>query len=225
MDVRRIIDEQRIPDRRLGRHIEHDPASRGYAAARAPKLITTMHHRRSKPFDQGDVGSCTGNAMAGALDTAPFTHSKLSERTALKLYELATQLDGMPGTYPPDDTGSSGLAVCKAAKQLGYITAYTHAFGIDHALAALVIAPVITGISWYEGFDEPDVGDHGLITIAGGVRGGHELEVVGLDVERKRIRLCNSWAATWGDHGYCEMTWDTWAALLNDQGDVTVPHP
>lgn len=207
---------------KLGRLVEHDEASRGYQAARAAALVTTLHKRRSKPFDQGNVGSCTGNAMAGALDTPPFTHRYLSERTALKLYKLATILDNAPGVYPPDDTGSSGLAVCKAAHQLGYISGYSHAFGLRHALEALVIAPVITGISWYEGFDQPGPG--GLISIAGDIRGGHELEVVGMDVEARTIRLCNSWSVSWGDKGYCSMTWDTWDALLHDRGDVTVPH-
>lgn len=208
---------------RLGRHVEHDEASRAFQAARAPHLVSVLHHRRAKPFDQGELGACTGNAMAGLLDTAPFTHSHLSERTAVKLYELATTLDDIDEAYPPTDTGSSGLAVAKAAKQLGYITSYAHAFGLAHALDALVIAPVITGIPWFDSFDAPDVTDGGLITITpnAGIRGGHEVEVLGLDVVKQRVRIPNSWGVEWGDHGYCELSWDDWGQCLANDGDVT----
>jgi hypothetical protein len=206
---------------RLGRHVEHDPQSWNFQAARATQLVSVLHHRRSRPFDQGDLGSCTGNALTGCLDTEPFGHSHLGERTALKLYKLATVLDGFPGEFPPDDTGSSGLAVCKAAVKDLYISAYHHAFGLQHALEALVLGPVITGVSWYEGFDSPDA--NGYVEIAGSVRGGHEFEVLGLDVDTRRVRCCNSWGTGWGDGGFFEMSFDTWSTLLDDRGDVTVP--
>jgi hypothetical protein len=35
------------------------------------------------------------------------------------LHGMATKLDGLPGEFPPDDTGSSGLGAAKAAKALG----------------------------------------------------------------------------------------------------------
>ena len=34
------------------------------------------------------------------------------EQFAVALYSDATKVDAYPGTYPPDDTGSSGLAIC-----------------------------------------------------------------------------------------------------------------
>lgn len=205
----------------LGRFVEHDERSWNFQAERAPALVSVLHHRRSKPFDQGQLGSCTGNAMTGLLDTAPFTHSHLGERTALKLYEYATTVDSDPGSYPPDDTGSSGLAVAKAAKHYGYITKYSHAFGLQHALAALALAPVITGMNWYDSFDQP--GPDGLITITpdASVRGGHEVEVLGLDVDAQTVRICNSWDTSWGDAGYCTLGWSDWDRLLSEQGDVT----
>lgn len=224
MEVSRLLEENVIVGQRLGRHVEHDEASKQFPAARSA-LATTVHHRRSKPFDQGDLGSCTGNAMAGALDTAPFTHAHLGERTAVKLYELATTLDDVPGSYPPDDTGSSGLAVCKAAKQLGYISAYHHAFGLQHALEALVVAPVIIGIVWYDSFDEPALDGELVISPNAQVRGGHEIEVNRLDVESKMIGGYNSWGSSWGVDGQWIMSWATFDDLLGNQGDVTVPVP
>lgn len=225
MDIRSLIPETVIESQRLGRHIEHDETSKQFPAARASTLVTTMHHRRSGPFDQGNLGSCTGNAMAGVLDTEPWHHTHLGERTALKLYELATQLDGYPGTYPPDDTGSSGLAVCKAAKQLGYISAYHHAFGLQHALEALVVAPVIIGIDWYDSFDTPEADGELVISPNAQVRGGHELEVWGIDVDHQMILGEQSWG-DWGPlHGKWLMSWATFGDLLGNSGDVTVPIP
>jgi C1A family cysteine protease len=183
-------------------------------------LETTLHKRVVPIFDQGNIGSCTGNACAGALGTQPNTiGNHFDEEVALRLYCEATRLDWHWGHYPPTDTGSSGLAVAKAAKEAGYVRRYNHAFGLDQALRALVLAPVITGVSWYEGFDHPD--SDGLVRISGSVRGGHEFCVVGLDVEKKTVRAANSWGTGWGDEGFFEFSWDDWGRLLDERGDVT----
>ena len=219
--VTQLVPEHVDATHRLGRHVRHDPRSWNFQAARAPQVVTKLHQRHCAPFNQGDLGSCTGNAEAGLLMTEPIYRSGrvLTEEDAVKLYSQATHDDRLQGVYPPDDTGSSGLAVMKAAKQLGYITAYDHAFGLQHALEALVLAPVITGVNWYAGFDTP--GHDGMVEIAGHVRGGHEFEVVGVDAEARTVRACNSWGSDWGDHGYFQFTWDTWDRLLHEQGDVT----
>jgi len=214
-------DELPIPGMRLGRNVRHDPRSRQYPAAQAPRLVSAVHQRHCPPFDQGDLGSCTGNAAAGLLMTEPFYFAdrQLDEADAVELYSRATRLDRFRGVYPPTDTGSSGLAVMRAARQEGYLSGYAHAFGLQHALAALVLQPVITGVPWYEGFDKPDAS--GMVEIRGSIRGGHEFEVVGIDVDARTVRCVNSWSAAWGDAGYFVMSWETWDQLLHEQGDVT----
>lgn len=214
---------------RLGRHVEHDPASWGFPAERSSHLATVLHQRHAPIFDQGQIGSCTGNALAGLLATAPFqAHPGIAydETLALALYERGTHLDSVPGAYPPDDTGSSGLAVAKAAKQRGLIAGYAHAFGMAHALAALVLRPIIIGIPWYDSFDSPDLTKGGLISVSPNaqVRGGHEVEVLGLMIENSTIRIANSWGAGWADQGYCTMGWSTFDRLLHEQGDVVTVH-
>ena len=211
---------------RRGRHVEHDPRSRAFAAERSPAPLRRVSWRRyGRPFDQGSLGSCTGNAIAGVVNTKPFWQPRriLHEPDAVRLYELATALDGFDGTYPPDNTGSSGLAACKAAKQLGLISGYRHAFGIDHALEALQHGPVITGVNWYDGFDTPDV--NGLVQIAGEVRGGHEFEVTFYDPRLQLVGGWNSWGPDWGIRGRFYFHVDVWARLLEEDGDVTVPVP
>jgi hypothetical protein len=51
------------------------------------------------------------------------------------LHGMATKLDGLPGEFPPDDTGSSGLGAAKAAKALG--TSPPPRLWLGDALAAL----------------------------------------------------------------------------------------
>jgi len=218
------IPEAQVEGKRLGRHVKHDPRSLQYQAHRGPKVISVTHQATGLPLDQGQLGSCTANALCGALDSAPdFSGgTTLGESDAVRVYELETKLEGKP--YPPNDPGGSGLMVCKAAKQLGMITSYSHAFGIQHALEALVIRPVITGVNWYTSFDSPDP-QTGLVEIAAGatVRGGHEIVADGIDADKQLVYFWNSWGTQYGLGGRFCMAFSTWDQLLQEQGDVTVP--
>jgi len=218
------IPEARVEGKRLGRHVKHDQRSMQYQANRAPKVISVTHQATGLPLDQGQLGSCTANALCGALDSAPdFSGgTTLGESDAVRVYELETKLEGKP--YPPNDPGGSGLMVCKAAKQLGMITSYSHAFGIQHALEALVVRPVITGVNWYTSFDSPDP-QTGLVEIAAGatVRGGHEIVADGIDADNQLVYFWNSWGTQYGLGGRFCMAFSTWDQLLQEQGDVTVP--
>lgn len=218
------VDTDHFHARRTGRHVEHDPASWNYKAAEAKQLRSVIHDRRCPPFNQGNLGSCTGNAMAGLLMTDPFWHPglALTEADAVSIYKLGTVKDEFDGAYPPHDTGSSGLGVARAAKSLGYITSYRHAFGIDAALRALVLRPVITGVPWYSSFDHPGPG--GLVELGGTIRGGHEFVVVQIDVEDETVGAWNSWGPQWGDRGMFKFSFDTWDQLLRQQGDVMTVH-
>lgn len=209
---------------RLGRHREHDERSRAFAVEQLHTLQSVSWARRSPIFDQGDIGSCTGNAMAGAIGTDSVGRegmSRLTEADALTLYERATHLDRIPGSYPPDDTGSSGLAVAKAAKKSNLISSYRHAFSVRAALAALQTGPAIVGMEWLTGCDEPDAS--GLISYTGQVRGGHEIELLACDIDAHTVTFANSWGEGWGASGYFSMTWDDFGAALRRGGDVTVP--
>jgi hypothetical protein len=218
------LPEQAVPGRRLGRHVHHDPQSRTFSAERAPEIVSVKHQATGLPLNQGELGSCTANALCGALDSQPFFGggSPLGEGEAVHLYERETALEGEP--YPPNDPGGSGLMVCKAARQLGLISSYKHAFGIEHALAALVLSPVITGIKWYTSFDSPDPST-GLVALAPGatVRGGHEIVADEIDAPNELVWFWNSWGTQFGLGGRFCMKFDTWKQLLEDQGDVTVP--
>lgn len=213
---------------RLGRHIEHDERSKGFAVAllkTAPKSATFKRH--CPPFDQGDLGSCTGNAMAGVLMTEPFWKPGrlLTESDAVRLYSEATHLDKIRGNYPPDDTGSSGLAVAKAAQKEGWIPGYEHSFGLDHLTHGLSQRPGLLGINWYSSFDSPLATGECPLTAGATVRGGHEIQMFQLDMEKKRVWCYQSWGPTWGglNNGTFWFSFDTLATLLEQHGDATFP--
>lgn len=225
---------------RLGRHVRHDPRSLAYRyPARSTGTLTSVRHQRYIPvLDQGNLGSCTGNAALGAVGTGALfealaghsqqpstTDGTLDEQQAVKLYSAATKLDDYPGGYPPTDTGSDGLSVAKAAQKAGLISGYQHATSLDAALAALAAQPVITGVNWYDSFDQPRA--DGLIAISKGasVRGGHEFELEELDVPNRLVWLTNSWTVQWGVKGRACIGWDDFGRLLDERGDVTVFTP
>jgi hypothetical protein len=219
---------ERIPstDPRLGRHIRHDDRSRAYAfRAYGDPLVSVRHERHIPILDQGHLGSCTGNAGIGALGSGVYfsqhgTHYSLDEVGAVQLYSDATALDGYPGTYPPDDTGSDGLSIATALKANGEISAYLHAFSLSDALAALAERPVIVGIAWHQDMFNP--APDGQVRPTGDIAGGHEIVADELDVENSRIWFANSWGTSWGVAGRFWMTWEDFGTLLADQGDVTV---
>ena len=230
------LPEIHVPDKPLGRHIAHDQRSHDYPAATvdASQLASVNHSAVGLPLNQGQIGSCTGNALVGSLNSAPnnakLKNGPFTEHGAITVYTRETKLEGQP--YPQHDPGGSGLMVCKAAKQLGWISGYQHAFGIQQALLALVVQPVITGVSWLSSFDTPD--SNGLVTITTDayVRGGHEIvadEIVVpdgatiSDLDQILVWFWNSWGLSYGVGGRFCMTAATWAELLAEQGDVTVP--
>jgi hypothetical protein len=212
---------------RLGRHIEHDERSRMFPSAQAPVLVTTMHKRHVPPWDQGDVGACTGFAEAGMLMTEPIVQPawNFGPKDALRLYSQASHLDGFPGAWPPFDTGSSGLAVMKAAVKDKYLTSYTHTFALPELLGALGLTPGILGISWYSTFDTPLPTGECVLGAGAVLRGGHEIEAFGINVELKQVWCYQSWGPTWGGlkNGTMWFSWDTMARLLAEHADASFP--
>ena len=227
----RVIPEFPVANRRLGRHVCHDSRSLAYQVKPRASLARSVVWTRQTPvLDQGDLGSCTGNAACGVLGTDPFWSSlaadlqvglKLDEDEAVRLYGMATQLDSYTGTYPPTDGGSDGISVAKAAKNAGLISGYTHAMSLDAAVTALQTRPVITGVNWYDSFDSPDASGHVVISKDAQVRGGHEFELVGVDVADKTFRAVNSWGDSYGDGGYFTFEYGDYERLLSEDGDVT----
>ena len=244
-----LIEQHHRPGQHLGRHIEHDPRSLAYAHGVLPKsaIKSVSWTRRIPILDQGQLGSCTGNAGTGWLGTdsagrtagatvtispagAAASHGlfaagehALDEAFAVALYSLATILDGISGEYPPTDTGSSGVGVAKALKALGLASGYSHAFSIAALNSALQSGPVLIGIPWYQSMFDPRSDGQIVVDQKSGLAGGHELELTAFDAATGEYEVPNSWSESWGHAGYGYFTTASLVSLLSDQGDVTVP--
>lgn len=216
--------EIEVPGQRLGRHILHDEESWDHKAERAAKIVSVVHKSERLPLNQGDVGKCTAEALAGARNSDP-DHKPgdawLTDKDTDSLYSLETAMEGQP--WPANDPGGTGLMVCKAAKKQGLITKYTHAFGLQHMLEALVLKPVICGVNWYDSFDNPPA--DAVVTLPSGatVRGGHEICADEIVAEHELIGFWQSWGPSWGLKGKFYVPYAVMERLLAEQGDVTVP--
>lgn len=238
--MERVIVREILPSHpRLGRNVNHDSASRAFRVApvRSTAQLGAVRHETHIPImDQGSTGSCTGNSGVAAIYRAPFVsgvvkpwHYQASNDGAVRLYSDATAVDPFLGTYPPDDTGSDGLSIARVLKDKGIISGYLWAFTTLEALGALMKAPVITGVPWYNSmFDTTDEGHRGHVRVdkASGVAGGHEVCVdeiipVGADVMDWFVGGPNSWGTSWGDNGRWYWTVREWDWLLSQRGDVT----
>ncbi len=224
------------PFRSLGRNLLLDSRSLAFMiendieAMFARPLKSVYWNRRIPILDQGSTGSCTGNAGTGALGSEPcittLLHEEkislqdLDEGFAVSLYSDATKADRYAGIYPPDDTGSSGLAICQVLKKRTTITGYRWA-RTPHGFARLLQdGPALLGMPWYNAFFYPSAGyiDADARWQSSGIAGGHEVQAIGLEVDpvnfySSSIVFANSWGTSWGANGYFKMRMRTYEAL------------
>jgi hypothetical protein len=224
----------------LGRNIRLDSRSLDYAVQPVGVTVTSIRHAQSiDVLDQGQVGSCTGNASCSCAYHAPFYAPGApdwsyapSEVGARSWYHQNTVEDGYQGTWnvdgTGDDTGSDGLTSSKVAKEAGIVSGYRAALDLDSSLQALMTAPGITGIPFYNSMF--DAGSDGLMTVtaSSGLAGGHELcvdEIVAADAlgngtGKLLVGGPNSWGTSWGAQGRWYLTGDDWWSLRKQDGDV-----
>lgn len=224
-------------DHRLGRQVVHDPRSRSFAfpAAALPELPTRRFRHRvygPQPTPAQRLGCCTMVDQAVRANTVGnrVKGQVLDLAWAERWYEGATRLDPFPGAYPPDDTGSSGLAACKAAQEAGIVARYEWLFaGARQVLAALAGTdgrpglPVGVGTWWLEGMFDPDP-ETLLVRPTGRRVGGHQWSVIGWEPRHRALVGQCWWGPGFGDHGRFLIGLDDLDALLADDGDAHVTY-
>lgn len=191
-------------------------------------------------FDQGNLGSCTANAIAGGFSYALKKEcGELIIPSRLFIYYNERDMEGSVAS----DSGAMIRDGIKSLVKLGacreklwaysdgptkfkrkpstkcFTEALNHQLvtyqrvtgpaGIQAAIAAGY--PVVAGFTVYESFESDAVAKSGVVPIpAPGeqVMGGHAILIVGYSKIAKRWVVRNSWAADWGDQGYCYMPFE-----------------
>lgn len=222
-------------DPRLGRHVEHDERSKNFAfMARdaKPQKKTTHWTSQAPVLDQGQLGSCTGNAMAQWLNTDFATGARgnrltpLNELDAVAIYGRATRYDTIPGGYPPSDTGSTGNAAAKAAVFMKFLKSYGWLFSFQSTQAAIEKTPLMAGTLWT---NDMFTCNNGLVRVGklvdSNIAGGHEYLMSGIDWAEEVFEFRQSWGEWQGAKpgGYFAIPFKDFQQLLANQGDVTVP--
>jgi hypothetical protein len=226
----------------LGRHMVLDARSLDYTVERdEDKMATSVKPVTWLPsipiLNQGQVGSCTGNASTYHLsnlytknlpkcvlskDTLSTSTPNQNEKFALEVYHEATTDDGLGPPYPPNDRGSSGLGASKAMLSAKLITQYTWATTLEGWMVLMQTRGTIIGTPWYQAFFEPD--SNGFIDSdpsweQSGIAGGHEIYICSLeawnpiDPSKSVVAFPNSWDTSWGDQGYGRLHLSTYLKL------------
>ena len=208
-----------------GNSISYEPYDGEVFCATMPTYHTLVTRRNRCILISGN---CTGNAISGLLITEPNNKDgvaddiKVTEKLARDIYSKATVLDDIHGDWPPTDTGSTGLDALRAAKSLGLIAGYKHCTNGQEALQVLShVGPIAIGTDWLAGMDTPK-GKNKVLAITGKNEGGHEYEVLGIDVENNWVEMINSWGSSWGLKGRARIMIPDFLALIDKLGGDAV---
>lgn len=231
-----------IPDEPDFRDHKYEaPRMQGLVAGVGPQLPKKVDFRELKDargnpklppvFDQGAMGSCTGQAVSAAIG---FLRPEAYRHSRLFIYYNARVRGGNVGI----DNGATIRNAIKGAASEGAameslwayekgnllkkpsIQAYTDGaprkigeylsiVGLENIKSALAAThPVVFGFTVYKSFHGASVAKTGLMpmpTATDRAGGGHAVMAVGYDDAKQQLIVRNSWGAKWGDKGYFYM--------------------
>jgi len=213
---------------------DHRDIRYGMVRAVREKLPAVVDLRRScSPVeDQGRLGSCTGNALVGALeflerkDRVPFTdlsrlfvyYNERSIEHTVKEDAGAMLRDGIKTLarqgvcserawpYAIAKFAIKPPPACYREALAHQITAYARLETLDEMQACLAEGfPFVFGFSVYESFESERVATTGVVPMPKRTEraiGGHAVLAVGYDHDKERFLVRNSWGTSWGMKGY-----------------------
>lgn len=180
-------------------------------------------------YDQGQLGSCTANALCGAFQYyigSIFNPSRLFLYYCERALQGTTDIDA--GAYLYDGVKClQTTGVCHESdwpyfinnfKKKPIAKCYTNAlkhkvlaaFSITNNLNSIQQAlssgyPLVVGILVYASFESLQVANTGIVPMPKPreqILGGHAVMIVGYDNKKQQFIMRNSWGSRWGVKGY-----------------------
>lgn len=196
--------------------------------------------------NQGNLGSCTGQAVAGAIELLNKRNGKPTDVSRLFIYYYARLLEGTTnyddGAYIRDAIKASNkygvslekywpydikrfnkepITEAKNDAQQRKVTRYERLTNLDGCIDALTNGyPIILGFNVYTSFMSNNVARTGVMPYPNTKRerllGGHAVLLVGYDKTKKVFIVRNSFGKNWGDKGYFYMPFDIIRPEMSD---------
>jgi C1A family cysteine protease len=188
--------------------------------------------------DQGNLNSCTGNALAGVLEILEIKDKvAFQDLSRLFIYynerviEHSVQADDgamirdgiktlvkqgvcteKKWPYVQSNWNKKPLKGCYTEGAKHQVLNYQRMQTVDEMRGCLADGyPFVFGFSVYESFESPQVAKTGVLNLPEpGEKqvGGHAVVGVGYNDTQKRILVRNSWGANWGQGGYFTIPYD-----------------
>jgi C1A family cysteine protease len=199
-----------------------------------PNFVDLRSH--CSPIEnQGTLGSCTGQAVAGAIELLNKRNGKPTDVSRLFIYYYERLIlgtvnydsgayirDGIKATnkygasleslWPHDIRKFRQEPITEAKNDAlnRKVTRYERVNDFNGCIDALTNGyPVVMGFYVYDSFMSKNVARTGIMPYPNTKReellGGHAVLLVGYDKRRKVFIARNSWGTNWGDKGYFYM--------------------
>jgi len=188
--------------------------------------------------NQGQLGSCTGNAIAGAVELLErknkvrfvnvsrlfiyyneraIEHTTKSDsgamiRDGIKTVVKQGVCSERKWPYVVSRFAVKPTALCYKEALQHQVTSYQRILSVDEMRACLAQGfPFVFGFTVYESFESQQVAQTGVVPLpqpGERVAGGHAVLAVGYNDAERRFIVRNSWGAAWGMKGYFTMAYE-----------------
>jgi len=205
---------------------------------KVPKVLPPVVDLRkacSTVEDQGELGSCTANALSGSLEFLDLIDdNNYTDKSRLFIYYNERAIEGranedsgamlrdgikalvkwgccseLQWPYTISAFASKPTSACYKSAIKSCIVSYHRLNTLDEMKICLASGfPFVFGFAVYESFESPSVAKTGRATMPRKnerMIGGHAVMAVGYNEKQKMFIVRNSWGTDWGMNGYFTM--------------------
>jgi C1A family cysteine protease len=196
-------------------------------------------------YDQGELGSCTANGIAGAIefikpDIMPsrlfiyynerVMENDVSQDGGAQIHDGISSIhtqgvcDETSWPYDINQFAVKPTDDCYTSALTDVISDYSSLETLQDIKQSLAAGyPVVFGMTVYESFENPDVKSTGMVPMPSEneeIVGGHCMLIVGYDDETGWFIVRNSWSSSWGLSGYCMIPYSYIQQYASDFWDI-----